>query len=465
MIWLIARRDLLERWRDGRLYWAGGMILVLLATALAIGYQHRQQAQAEQRAAQSADYADWLKQGRRHPHDAAHQGMHAFKPEPPLALVDPGINPYIGSTIWMQAHRQGEVTFRPAQDATGLQRFGDLSAGWILQVLGPLLVIVLGFNAFAGEREQGILRQAVSLGIPTLRMLWGKALALGLGLLALLAPAALLAGGVAVAAASPGTGLDTALRFGLLALGYALYLGIFIFVTLGVSAAASTSRVAITVLLALWIGNAVIAPRVMAEWARRWYPTPTRLEFNKALDADLKATSDRLWMANFGTTERWGRDVPLSQWGRALQLDDHANYAVFDRHFGPLWDTWQRQQAVQEWSGALLPLLAVRALSMDAAGTDFAHHRDFTDAAERQRRLIQDVVSVDLVAHADPIGGQHFAYQSGPELWKRIPPFDYRAPSAAWAFRNGWRCLLALGIALVVAFTFAWRAAARQRAF
>jgi ABC-2 type transport system permease protein len=465
MIWLIARRDLVERWRDGRLLWAGGMILILLLTALSIGYAHRKQARAEQRAAQSADYSDWLKQGSRHPHDAAHQGMHAFKPEAALALVDPGINPYIGSTIWLQAHRQSEVMFRPAQDATGLQRFGDLSAGWILQVLGPLLVVVLGFNAFAGEREQGILRQAMSLGVPASRMLWGKALALGASLLLLLLPAGVLAGAAALLGADSGAAIDTLLRFCLLAAGYALYLAVFVFMTLGVSAMASTSRVAITVLLAVWIGNAVIAPRVMAELSRRLYPTPTRLDFNQALGADLKATSDRLWLAQFGTTERWGRDVPLEKWGRALQLDDHSSYAVYDRHFGALWDTWERQQSVQEWSGVLLPMLAMRALSMDAAGTDFGHHRDFTSAAERHRRMIQDTVSDDLVKHADVLGGQHFAYQSGPELWKRIPAFQYHPPAFDWALRRSWRSLLALGAALALSFIFAWRAAARQKAF
>lgn len=465
MIWLMARRDVLERWRDGRLLWAGGMIVVLLLTALAIGYEHRQQAVAEQRAAQSADYADWLKQGRRHPHDAAHQGMHAFKPEAALALIDPGINPYIGSTIWLQAHRQSDVMFRPAQDATGLQRFGDLSAAWILQVLGPLLVIVLGFNAFAGEREQGILRQAMSLGLPASRMLWGKATALGLSLLMLLVPAGVIAGVAAMLGADPGTHGDTLLRFSWLLLCYCLYFAVFIFLTLGVSALASTSRVAITVLLALWIGNAVIAPRVMAELSRRLYPTPTQLLFNQQLGADLKETSDRLWMANFGTTERWGRDVPLSKWGRALQLDDHASYAVYDRHFGRLWDTWERQQSVQEWSGALLPMLAMRALSSNAAGTDFGHHRSFTTAAEQHRRLIQNIVSDDLVQHADVLGGQHFAYQSGPELWQRIPALAYHPPAAAWAIERSGRSLLSLCSALMLALVFAWQATARQRAF
>ncbi len=442
MILLIALKDLRERLRDGRLYWAGGIVAVLLLTALAVGYLHQQEARAEQAAAQNTDYTDWLKQGARHPHDAAHQGMHVFKPDTTLALLDPGINPYIGSTVWLQAHRQSEVKFRPAQDATGLQRFGDLSAAWILQALGPLLVIVLGFNAFSGEREQGILRQTLSLGL-------------------LLAPAALAAG---VAVWLAGGRADALWRFAVLAGGYAMYLAVFIFVTLGVSAAARSSRVAITVLLALWIANTVIAPRVMAELSRGLYPSPTRLEFNQALQDDLKATSDRVWMQAFGTTERWSRDVPLNKWGLALKLDDQSSYAVYDRHFGRLWDTWERQQTVQEAAGWLMPLLAVRALSAAIAGTDFAHHRDFTTAAEQQRRVIQDIVSADLVAHADTQEHLHFSYQASPSLWARVPPFKYQPPAAGWALHQARLSLLMLGAALLLSLLFAWRAVARQTA-
>lgn len=462
---LIAARDVLERWRDGRLAWAGGVVVLLLLTALAVGYAHQRDAHAEQVAAQALDYRDWLGQGRRHPHDAAHQGMHAFKPEPPLAIVDPGINPYIGSTVWLQAHRQSEVKFRPAQDSTGLQRFGNLSVGWILQVLGPLLVIVLGFNAFAGEREQGLLRQTVSLGTRPGQLLAGKALALAASLGLLLGPASLIALGAVLAGAGVGDRVDAAFRFLAFAVGYAVYLGIFIFLTLAVSALASTTRLAITVLLAVWVGQAVMAPRVMSELARMGDPSPTRLEFNQALAADRKATSDQTWMQAFGTTERWSSGVPLSKWGLALQLDDQSSYAVYDRQFAALWDTWQRQQALQEWSGVAFPLLAVRAFSTAMAGTDFGHHRAFTTAAESHRRLIQDEVSRDLVEHADPLGDRHFAYQAEADFWARVPPFDYHAPAAGWAFRQAWRPTLALMASLLAAAAFAVIAVRRQRAF
>lgn len=133
MIPLIIGREITELWRDGRLAGAGGLVALLMCAALAVGWQRQQEVAAERVAAQVLDYDDWVSQQERHPHDAAHQGMHVFKPEPALAIVDPGIEPYVGSTIWLQAHRQSELKFRPAQDATGLQRFGSLSAAWVLQ--------------------------------------------------------------------------------------------------------------------------------------------------------------------------------------------------------------------------------------------------------------------------------------------------------------------------------------------
>src|SRR3546814_3628063 len=89
---LIAARDFREVVRDGRLLWTGGLIVVLLLTALAVGWQRQAALQAERVTAQALDYEDWLAQPARHPHDAAHQGMHVFKPEPPLSIIDPGID-------------------------------------------------------------------------------------------------------------------------------------------------------------------------------------------------------------------------------------------------------------------------------------------------------------------------------------------------------------------------------------
>jgi ABC-2 type transport system permease protein len=128
----------------------------------------------------------------------------------------------------------------------------------------------------------------------------------------------------------------------------------------------------------------------------------------------------------------------------ALQVDDHAGYGVMDRHFAALWDTFADQQRAQERLGIFAPVLAIRAFSMGIAGTDFAHYRAFSLAAERHRRVLQDAMSADLVENADPRGTGHFDYQAQRDLWRRVPRFEYDLPPVAWAADNSRRSLLVL---------------------
>lgn len=462
MLLLIARRELTELWRDGRLLWSGGLIIILTCVALAVGWQRQQEVAAERSIAQELDYDDWVNQSAKHPHDAAHQGMHVFKPAPPLSVVDPGIEPFVGSTLWLQAHRQSEMKFRPAQDATGLQRFGTLSVAWVLQILGPLLVIVLGFNSIAGEREQGTWRQALSLGVSAEKLLWGKALALAITLATLLLPV-LLAACVAVAWGTPSEQLPTTLgRLWWLSLGYGLYFLTTLCLVLGISARASSPRTALVVLLGFWIGGVVLVPRATADLARHLYPSPNRLQFDSALNSDLREVKGEMWMRNFGVTIPWSPQVPLDKWGIALRLDDQVSYDVLDEHFGKLWDSFTAQQRFQDWPGLLFPVLALRSYSMGMAGTDFLHHRSFASAAETHRRLMQDLISQDLVDNADTLGDQHFSYKAGAELWQQVPPFSYEPPLALNSLADNARSFVVLLLSCLATAWFARRSATRS---
>lgn len=452
---LIAMRDIAEFFREGRLLCTGLLIVVLLGAALAVGWQRQIEGEAERVAAENLDYDDWVNQPERHPHDAAHQGMHVFKPHPALAIIDPGVLPYTGSTIWLQAHRQSEVKFRPAHDATGLQRFGMLSAAWILQVLIPLLVIVLGFDALAGEREKGTLRQVLSLGISPRQLLWGKASALVMGVALLLAPAALLAAFGVLSAAAQGARVDAIIRLGWMGLGYAIYLGIFVFLVLAVSARVRSTRVALIALLSLWIGVSIVAPRLIADLSRTVHPSESRSDFNRKLDAQLHEEYQRAWNKDVGAGTPFGSDVSMSKWGVGLQVHDKAGYVVMDRHFNALWQSYADQQAMQEWAGILVPTIAVRSFSMGMAGTDFSQHREFSTAAEKHRRLMQDLISHELAEHADGHGETHFEYRSHREFWKEFPRFEYTAASPFEAMHRSARSLVVLGVGLILAMGFA----------
>src|SRR5690606_26858569 len=154
-------------------------------------------------------------------------------------------------------------------------RFGVLSPAGVLQLLVPLFVILFAFSAVSSERENGTLRQVLSLGVSGRALLWGKVLGAAAALALLLLPA-LLVGAVALVLGASDAGLPGAARSLLLAATYVAYLAVILSVTIATSASARSSRTALVALLAFWIANALVAPRAAADLAEAIYPLPSR---------------------------------------------------------------------------------------------------------------------------------------------------------------------------------------------
>ncbi len=190
MINTIARKEFTEMWRDGRFRWSAVIVLTLLVAALAIGWKNYTSQRAEQERAQAESRESWENQGERNPHSAAHFGVYAFKPKMPLSLVDSGLDNYTGTNVWVEAHYQNPLRGRPIEDATALQRFGEMTAAGVLLLLLPLVIIFLVFDAFAGERVSGTLRQILSVGVTRSQLVLGKTFGILAALLLLLIPAA-----------------------------------------------------------------------------------------------------------------------------------------------------------------------------------------------------------------------------------------------------------------------------------
>jgi ABC-2 type transport system permease protein len=459
----IAAKEWLDLRRDTRFRLLAALMLLLLAGAVLFGATQVARMELEHEAASAADRSLWTAQGAKDPHSAAHFGQYAFKPASALALADPGIDAYVGSAVWLEAHKQNEVQFRPASDGSLVGRLGKLSLAFVLQTVMPLLVILLGFSAFTGERENGTLRQLLSLGVRPLDLLAGKALAIGAALLLLLIPVfagvflgCLLLDESYAAYGAHGT-TDVAAQASLfsrlawLGFSYALYLAGFVALSLAVSAWLRSSRAALVVLLAFWLVNCFLMPRLMTDWVREALPLPTALSFRQAIVDDKKKL--------FGHDERHPafvafkarvlaqykvqriEDLPVNFRGLALREDDEAGYRIFDRHFGALQARFERQDAWRAASGFLVPALAMQPFSMALAGTDSRHHHHFASEAEAHRRLIQAAVSDDLIRN-----GRYgdSSYTAPPELWARIPSFAYRAPDSGWALASQTGNLVAL---------------------
>jgi ABC-2 type transport system permease protein len=470
MIARIACKEFLEMARDGRFRLSAGLALLLLVTALALGWYHYRSVRAQQAAAQATDRHQWLAQGERNPHTAAHFGRIAFKPVTPLSFIDHGVNSFLGVAIWMEAHYQDPARFRPAEEATALGRFSALTAASVLQLLVPLLIILLTFSTFAGEREAGTMRLLLSLGANRSKLAAGKALGVAGALALLLAPATLI-GALTLMLVANADNIDaggaTVGRFALLALAYLLYFTSLVVLSLAVSATARTGRVALLVLLTFWIVNGLLAPRIVADAAQTLYPTPaTDVEFWHAIHKDLKdgidghdpsdqraeALKQRV-LAEYGVTKV--EDLPVNFSGLALQAGEEYGNEVFDKHYGSLWSAYERQNRFHEFGAIAAPLLAVRSLSMNAAGTDFNHHRHFASQAEAYRRRLNKMLNDDLAYNSHSGQGN---YVAGNALWRQATDFVYAAPPASWVWTRGALSLVLLFLWTIGAMSWTWYA-------
>jgi len=462
MILHIARKEMTEMVRDGRFRISGAILFTLLAGALLLGWQHYVQVSAQHAAARSATREQWLNQGKKNPHSAAHYGIYAFKPKAPLSLLDPGTDPYTGVAVWLEAHKQNEFKYRPAHDATAVQRFGELTGATVMQLLVPLLIVLLTFNAFSSERELGTLRQLLSLGVNRAHLAAGKALGVCLALSLLLVPAAAI-GAFAITTASGSIEMLAALpRAAGLTLSYLLYFGVFIATSLAVSAWASSSRAALIGLLAFWMVNTLIAPRAASDIAKALRPTPSAFEFTHNMERALaEGAETRIKLLETELLRKYNVDsiesLPVNFNGIRLQEGENHGNHVFDQAYAELWRTFSQQDTVHRVLAVLMPGLAARSLSMAFAGTDFPQHAHFATAAEQHRRLIQRVMNDDLMRNASNTG----SYFAGNALWSKVPPFEYTAPDARWV-ASLYASTLAILALWVVAASIAALFAARR---
>lgn len=474
MIWKIARKEFTEMWRDGRFRWTALIVFALLLTALALGWKNYVQTRNEQTAAQMQSRETWENQGSRNPHSAAHFGVYAFKPKMPLSLVDTGLDAFTGKYIWVEAHYQNPSRGRSADDATALQRFGELTAAGVLQLLLPLVIVFLAFDAFAGERMSGTLRQVLSLGVSRSQLVLGKTFGLLTALFVLLIPATII-GVAALALASENEFLLSSLpRFLSLCLGYLLYFGAFVGIALTVSALASSTRTALIVLLGFWIFACLIVPRIANDAAEKFAPVPSSAEFWASVDKDMKSGIDghnpsdkraieleQKLLAQYNVTRK--EDLPINLNGIALNAGEEHGNQVFDKHHGALWQTYFAQEKLQNLFGFVSPFASVRAFSMGMAGTDLAQQKNFTDAVELYRRDFNRSLNMDFAMNSAT--KDDFNYFVNREVWEKSPEFVYQTPDTAWIWgKQIWNfaalfawCFGALGAAVF--------AANRMRAF
>jgi ABC-2 type transport system permease protein len=407
----------LQQWRllvrDRRLAVLGVALLLVLATLAATSAALHGARETERRAAQTEEARVWERQGPANPHGAAHFGRYLFKPESPLSIVDPGLTRQLGSALKLEAHANNPARNRAIDGGTALDRFGGLSPATMLQVLAPLLIILSGFTAFAGERSRSLLRQELAAGASPLLLMSGRLIGLGATITLLIVLAGLLGAVVVLVAGGGGSDIGALLW---MMFGYWLYLIAFAALTLAASAAFVSARTALVVLLAFWASATLFVPRIAPTAAEGSVPTLSGPAFEAAVTQEVRegpsghdpqdARLDRLRKA---TMRRYGvsrtEDLPVDFNGVALFHGEALSTRIYRRYFARLYDGYERQSGVQRAFALVSPFQAVAPWSAALAESDQHAHRRFLESAEAYRYDLVQRLNRNIIFNRKDTGG------------------------------------------------------------
>jgi ABC-2 type transport system permease protein len=468
---LIARDELRLLTRNRVAVIAFALLVLLTLVAMASSWAHQRGVAALRDRHQHEAQHAFDAQPDRHPHRMVHYGHFIFRPLGALAAFDPGVDGFTGNSMFLEGHRQNTANFGDVRQSSLLVRFGQLTPAFVLQAVVPLLLIFLGYGALSRETERGTLRLLMLQGATRSQVVRGKLLAVGV--MALLAglPAML---GLALIAGQPGA---LGLPIVVIAAGYAAYLALWAVLILLVSAIAGRSRDALLALIGLWVVTVVLLPRIAPDVAGAAVPLANRLQTDVAIARDLRTMGDshnpddphfaafkRSVLDRYGVTKV--EDLPINYKGIVALEGERMTSSLFNDYAARSFAAQDKQIAIIKTIALLSPAIALRSLSMAAAGTDFAGHRRFLEQAEAHRyALVQRLnrMQAENVSLADDVAtdaGADRRKRVSASNWRAMPDFRFAAPDGATLAGNallpglvillGW---LALAAALLAAAT------------
>jgi ABC-2 type transport system permease protein len=442
MIAAIIRKEFISTLRDGRLLALGVSLLAIFIVYFLVSMHELQQLRQEKQSVGITAKEQWNTQSVKTPHAAAHYGIYVFKPDSPVAALDPGLRPFIGQSLWLEPHKRNLVRFNPSADQIVANRFGQATTSFVLYALLPLLIVALSFNSVSQERERGTLRMLHSLGIAAKPLVFGKLLGLLAAFTLVLSPALVVA--IVVLNQNFTLSSDDIFRLTALLLLFLTYYAIFAALAIAASAYFQTSRITLFCLLGFWLASVFLAPRLGAVSAETLAPTPAAGQFWSAIKTDIAQGLDgdgndeqraRAFeakvLAQYGVSRK--EDLPVGYVSLKRQNSDSYSERVHAVHFDRLRDHFARQQRLTHLASWMGPSLSIRSLSMALSGMDLAHQRHFEDAAESYRHYF-----IDLTEDWDRerTHGTERSTQGEEADWRSVKDFDYKAPDIVFALQT-----------------------------
>lgn len=417
--------------------------LVLTLSSVVVTASNMMELSHDRHALQNSAEETFLDQPDRHPHRMVHYGHYAFRVPSPLSVLDPGVDAFTGNSIFLEGHRQNSAMFADQRQGTALTKLGNLSPAFIVQVLAPLLLILIGYSAMSRERESDTLNFILSQGTSIFTLIGGKLLAL-FSIIALILLPLSMSGILAIA---QGESVIATLGF---LLGYLLYLVAWALLVLLCSTLFSKNSESFTALAFVWILLCVVMPRVASTTAATAVPSASKLETDFAVIAQLRKLGDGhnasdpafnqlkaslLAQYNADTVE----ELPINFRGAVASASEAELTGVLNEFAEQGMSKELSQTQVARQFGWLSPMVAVRSLSMITAGTSIeTHHRFLRETESLRFDFVQALnkVHVEQLSYADDMNRNSSADAAqrarvDAKNWQILEDFNFEVDSAS----------------------------------
>lgn len=336
------------------------------------------------------------------------QKMHLTLPPAPgviIATGDAALRPHAGELAYL---RRVDTLFKNSETQSALVlSLGRLDFAWVGIVLLPLLVIALGYDLLAADRDAARLG-LLALQAGSLRAVLVRRLAVRLA-----GPCAVLLAG-ALAAVLAGADAGAALLSLALLLAWGL---VWALVVAWVTVGASSSQTAALSLLLGWLFVVVVLPSTLDLASDALSPVPSRAE-------DITAERQVQIEVNAGTgklLERYAVDHPelvgesRDEWQRTAALVLRET----EERLEPLWarqaESREKHARVSAMLTALSPASALDAALRAIAGTDGHRHEAFVSQSKAftrawRARLADKLFRVERLTPEEIAGLPRFAF-------------------------------------------------------
>ncbi len=468
---LLIARDEWRFWRRSKLGAAAGLLALILTCASLLATINQVRSERETRVALQSEAEDTFRnQPARHPHRMVHYGHYVFRPPTALAALDPGVDPYTGTVMFLEGHRQNSATFSPAYSGAQAGPFALLTPALSYQLLVPLLLIIMGFSSVTREREAGTDRQLVTSGISPTTIWLGKTVALlGAATLVLLP----LIVGTALSNAS---GL---ISFGF-ALLYALYLTTWVLIITAASAWSQRASSALLALITIWVTLCIVTPRLLASAAITNLPTASQIETDMEVIVALRDVGDghnandpAFSQLRANLLEQYDvdhiEDLPINFRGIVAQTAEAKLTDVLNEFAERRMASQMAQSHFVNTLEILSPFAVLQSASMIAAGTDNqTHHRFLREAEATRFQFVQGLnrVHAAKMAYSDDINRSsdpdaERRTRIDPENWRVLKNFKFQPAPAAQRLTQLAPNLLLISLWMILAGWIGWLGARR----